>query len=555
MFRRTTLPIIGLALAALAFGNHPANATSSVGSQLNTYCQDTAGVSPYTGDCSLCHSGTPRSASNADTAVANDWSVACPPVSTPVDADKDGYTADIDCDDGDRNIYPGAPEVCGDHVDQDCDGGDVGCSAGDNDGDGYTENKCDCDDGDPGIHPGATDVCGDNIDQDCVGGDAVCSCPDADGDGFADASCGGFDCNDGAFAINPDAPETCGDGIDQDCDGADLACSEPPAPEPTPLPDPDPTCGADSVTIDRAVFNQRKHLLTVLGTSTTGGGVSLWDAETGDLLAERIPVMSGAWKTAVRGLDRAPAILLAENTAGCTADREISVRKRKSRRSDGDDAPAPAPQPDPEPAPAQHEYGWSDPAGQHGDFVEANGVEGCVDCHSVLRADKGQTGSCFNCHGQEWETPPGTGGSDEDAEGTESGGGETSVGHEFGWTDPEAQHPAFVEDNGTAACESCHSVDPASQGDARSCFNCHGDEWSDSTGSHEEEPGGEPEGSGGGGSTATHEFGWTDPAAQHEDYVETNGVGECGDCHSLSRGSRGQPLSCYNCHGNEWSGD
>jgi serine protease len=43
----------------------------------------------------------------------------------------------------------------------------------DGDDDGYTVADGDCDDGDPAIHPGATDIPGDGIDQDCSGADAA----------------------------------------------------------------------------------------------------------------------------------------------------------------------------------------------------------------------------------------------------------------------------------------------------------------------------------------------------------------------------------------------
>lgn len=50
---------------------------------------------------------------------------ACNPAPTS-DADGDGFAAD-DCEDSDPTVYPGASEVCGDGVDQDCDGVDLAC--------------------------------------------------------------------------------------------------------------------------------------------------------------------------------------------------------------------------------------------------------------------------------------------------------------------------------------------------------------------------------------------------------------------------------------------
>ena len=61
----------------------------------------------------------------------------------------------------------------------------------DSDGDGYTENQGDCNDINSSINPGAEDICGDGIDQDCSNGDAVCpvdpSDVDTDGDGLFDS--------------------------------------------------------------------------------------------------------------------------------------------------------------------------------------------------------------------------------------------------------------------------------------------------------------------------------------------------------------------------------
>lgn len=54
---------------------------------------------------------------------------AGPPSDT--DLDGDGALADVDCDDEDPGVYPGATEICGDGRDQDCDGNDVLCGGGD----------------------------------------------------------------------------------------------------------------------------------------------------------------------------------------------------------------------------------------------------------------------------------------------------------------------------------------------------------------------------------------------------------------------------------------
>ncbi len=73
----------------------------------------------------------------------------------------------------------------------------------------------DCNDNDPKIHPGGKEKCGDGIDQDCIGGDKICN-PGEDGDG--DGWPVGIDCNDSASFIFPGAEEKC-NFIDDDCDG------------------------------------------------------------------------------------------------------------------------------------------------------------------------------------------------------------------------------------------------------------------------------------------------------------------------------------------------
>ena len=104
--------------------------------------------------------------------------------------------------------------------------GTIQCT--DADGDSYySESQCgtprDCNDADTSVYPGAPEIAGDGIDQDCDGYDLPV-CTDADGDGFyLEASCGTpVDCDDSNSDIYPGAGEIVGDGVDQSCTGYDL---------------------------------------------------------------------------------------------------------------------------------------------------------------------------------------------------------------------------------------------------------------------------------------------------------------------------------------------
>jgi len=179
-----------------------------------------------------------------------------PACSACTDADNDGFAVEggvcgpMDCDDANPAIHPNQAEVCGDGIDNDCNGlidaSDPLCAiCTDADGDGYfgvgSDPACgpdDCDDGDPATYPGAPEFCN-NRDNNC---DGVIDGPnplgtilvyaDRDLDGFGDpalpmyvcfpgpdTSPDGTDCDDANQNVNPAMPEICADGIDNNCDG------------------------------------------------------------------------------------------------------------------------------------------------------------------------------------------------------------------------------------------------------------------------------------------------------------------------------------------------
>lgn len=166
------------------------------------------------------------------------------------DADGDGVTeCDGDCDDDDATRYPGASEACDDAGrDEDCN--DVTFGSRDGDADGFTDSRCcngiicgnDCDDARGGAHPGLPEVCGDSVDNDCNGevdeGGTLYRDLDNDGRGDSATSMAGMcqpgwvsnddDCDDLRLESYEGAREMC-DGLDNDCNSV----SDPGGPEPS----------------------------------------------------------------------------------------------------------------------------------------------------------------------------------------------------------------------------------------------------------------------------------------------------------------------------------
>jgi alpha-tubulin suppressor-like RCC1 family protein len=184
--------------------------------------------------------------------------------SAPVDSDEDGYSSDVDCDDGDPSVHPEADELC-DGIDNNCDGEidpadslDTRTWYRDSDGDqhgdpeaevasctapdGHVESGEDCDDGTDTVHPDADEIC-DGLDNDCDGQidpddalDAPSWSVDFDGDGYtiSKVACDepGWtvsesseepDCDDRVAYIFPGAPEQC-NGLDDNCNGLPDIC-------------------------------------------------------------------------------------------------------------------------------------------------------------------------------------------------------------------------------------------------------------------------------------------------------------------------------------------
>jgi len=98
----------------------------------------------------------------------------------PYDVDGDGDSTSAtqaggDCNDQVAAIHPGAAEIAGNRIDDDCNGkaDEAGATASDDvvdhDGDGVSLHDGDCDDTSAAVHPGAVEICGDGLDNDCDG--------------------------------------------------------------------------------------------------------------------------------------------------------------------------------------------------------------------------------------------------------------------------------------------------------------------------------------------------------------------------------------------------
>jgi len=175
---------VGGADDGLLFGDHwPDSDSDGYGDGNQASVFGCASPSNYAANGGDCNDADPNIHPGVGEVTCDGIDNDCNPLTIDdPDGDGDGVSACSDCDDGDSAVHPGAPEIC-DGADNDC---DLALPAGEIDDDGDLYVECawdvpawlgdpsvlggdDCDDTDNAVSPGALDLCGNGIDDNCDG--------------------------------------------------------------------------------------------------------------------------------------------------------------------------------------------------------------------------------------------------------------------------------------------------------------------------------------------------------------------------------------------------
>ncbi len=357
-----------------------------------------------------------------------------------------------DFNDNSSAAYPGAMEDCTDGIDNDGNGltdaadpNAVGCSVTtvctDVDGDGYSTDggSCgplDCDDNDYAVNPGASEVCGDGIDNNCNGSidtadlnavGCMVGCTDQDGDAFSPdgGSCGPIDCNDNDPEINPGALEICNDGSDNNCnnktDSADAVCQDPQlngphwwrpdsnVVNPVPTPNPTPTPGPVTKRVDlQAVADGNSVRLSWSLTGITPRAQEIYrDTDANPKGRGRVGFMRSGTEFVDHNVT--PGTTYFYWIKVTESDRTVT-NSQATGVTVSNNTPTPTPTPSPTPG-TQHPFGWNNPRSQHQDDNYA--VSSCTSCHTIDTASRNSALSCYRCHGNKWEDSSGSGNDDD----------------------------------------------------------------------------------------------------------------------------------------------
>ncbi len=174
-------------------------------------CADSGSTSGGSSSSGSGGQGTGGGSGNDDDGDGYDASVDCD------DQDPDVHPgAEEICNGKDDNCVDGIDENGLDtyYLDQDGDGYGVDDAGTNTEGcglpDGYSLEAGDCDDGNPDVNPGATEIVGNGVDDDCVGGDTPCATGVIECDDTLMLVCD----DNGQWAEQVDcAPDTCWPGL------------------------------------------------------------------------------------------------------------------------------------------------------------------------------------------------------------------------------------------------------------------------------------------------------------------------------------------------------